>query len=123
MKNNKNICKKVYEDKEYELEEYITNTSNKGTLEVKLTNINDITDMSYMFYHCSSLLSLPDISKWDTSNVTNMNSLFFNCKSIEALSDISNRDVSNVVDISFMFYYCLKLKALPGYIKLGYNQS
>ena len=26
--------------------------------------------MSYMFYGCSSLNSLPDISKWDTKNVT-----------------------------------------------------
>ena len=32
--------------------------------------------MSFMFYECSSLSSLPDISKWDTKNVTNMCSMF-----------------------------------------------
>ena len=52
VNNNKNICKIIYESKEYELQEYIKNSSNKTTLELKLTNINDIKDMSYMFYHC-----------------------------------------------------------------------
>ena len=37
--------------------------------------------MSEMFYYCSSLSSLPDISKWDTSNVTNMSFMFYGCKS------------------------------------------
>ena len=31
-----------------------------------------LTDMSYMFYNCSSLISLPDISNWNTENVENM---------------------------------------------------
>ena len=33
-----------------------------------------------MFYHCSSLSSLPDISKWNTSNVIDMSGMFFRCK-------------------------------------------
>ena len=36
--------------------------------------------MSYMFSKCSSLTSLPDISKWNTNNVTNMSGMFNNCK-------------------------------------------
>jgi len=32
--------------------------------------------MNSMFYNCSSLNSLPDISKWNTSNVKNMSSIF-----------------------------------------------
>ena len=32
--------------------------------------------MNSMFWYCSSLQSLPDISKWDTKNVTNMNYMF-----------------------------------------------
>ena len=35
--------------------------------------------MSYMFNACSSLKSLPDISKWDTKNVTNMIWIFRGC--------------------------------------------
>ena len=34
--------------------------------------------MSYIFYKCESLSSLPDISKWNTNNVTNMLDMFYN---------------------------------------------
>jgi len=36
--------------------------------------------MSGMFSWCSSLLSLPDISKWNTNNVTDMSGIFYKCK-------------------------------------------
>ena len=37
--------------------------------------------MSYMFSGCKSLNSLPDISKWNTSNVNyDMRSMFDDCK-------------------------------------------
>ena len=35
-----------------------------------------MNDMGFMFCGCNSLSSLPDISKWDTSNVNNMDSMF-----------------------------------------------
>ena len=38
--------------------------------------------MSYLFYECSSLKSLPDISKWNVNNVTNMSALFKGCSSL-----------------------------------------
>ena len=38
-----------------------------------------------MFRYCDSLKSLPDISKWDTSNVNNMNGMFHGCKSLEKI--------------------------------------
>ena len=37
--------------------------------------------MTSMFDNCSSLSSLPDISKWNTSNVNNMSGMFSDCKS------------------------------------------
>ena len=39
----------------------------------------NVTDISCMFHGCSSLLSLPDISKWNTNNVTKMFGMFDNC--------------------------------------------
>jgi len=39
-------------------------------LSFKINNINN------MFHRCESLISLPDISKWNTSNVINMEFLF-----------------------------------------------
>ena len=44
-------------------------------------NTSNVTNMSYMFNWCTSLSSLPDISKWNTSNVTNINGMFSGCKS------------------------------------------
>ena len=43
-----------------------------------------------MFNDCNSLITLPDISKWNTSNVTDMNEMFYNCNSLITLPDISN---------------------------------
>ena len=56
-----------------------------------------------MFSYCSSLQSLPDISKWDTKNVTNMSYMFDNCSSLQSLPDISEWDTKNVTNMSDMF--------------------
>ena len=68
--------------------------------------------MNHMFYECKSLNSLPDISKWNTSNVTNMYSMFYNCSSLKSLPDLSEWDTKKVTDISYMFYKCSLLKAI-----------
>ena len=46
--------------------------------------------MSYMFYKCNSLISLPDLSKWNTENVKDMTAMFCECNSLIDLPDISN---------------------------------
>jgi len=35
--------------------------------------------MNYMFENCSSLISLPDISKWDISKIKEMKDMFKGC--------------------------------------------
>ena len=40
-------------------------------------NTSNVIDISSMFSRCEKLSLLPDISKWNTGNVTNMNSMFF----------------------------------------------
>ena len=65
--------------------------------------------MSGMFYNCKSLLSLPDISKWDTSNVIDMSGIFWNCKSLSSLPDISKWDTSNAIFMGDIFYGCRAL--------------
>ena len=80
MENNKDKCKVIYKDKEYELqEEFKIENKNENTLKIKIKGINNITDMSNMFNECSSLLSLSDTSNWSTNNVTNMSSMFNRC--------------------------------------------
>ena len=67
----------IVENKEYEITEkfYYKNLTN-NILKIKLKGIDNITNMSYMFSGCSSLLSLPDISNWNTKNVTKMSFMF-----------------------------------------------
>ena len=52
----------IIDDKEYEITDYIDITNyNNNKLEIKLKGIDNTTNMSYMFYECELLLSLPDI--------------------------------------------------------------
>jgi len=53
--------------------------------------------MTNMFYNCSSLLFLPDISKWNTNNVKYMDEMFDGCSSLMFLPDISKWDISSVI--------------------------
>ena len=60
-----------------------------------------------MFYGCSSLLSLPDISKWNTDNVDSIKYMFYECSSLSSLPDISKWNTDNEPDMNDMFNGCL----------------
>ena len=143
VKNNKDKCKIIYKEKEYELFPYFQDIISEyigEELTIKLIGISKITDCTNMFFGCTSLYSLPDIQKWDTKNITDMTGMFTYCRSlnpfpdisgwntknvksfknffcycreIEYLPDISRWDISNVVDISHMFDCCISVKYLP----------
>ena len=91
MKNNKNICKMIIDNNEYEItEKYnVNNNYNNNILQIKLKGINNYTNMCGMLSRCSSLLYLADISKWNTNKVTSMNGLFSRCTALSSLPDIS----------------------------------
>jgi len=116
--NNKDKCKIVYKDNEYDLTEYVNdidnNYNNKDLFSIKLRGINNITTYQ-MFNACDLLISLDiqDISKWDTSNITDMSFMFCGCISLLYLPDISKLNTSNITDMSFMFYACKSLLSLP----------
>ena len=65
-------------------------------------NINFIN--GGIFDGCSSLSSLPDISKWNTNNVINMHGLFRECNSLSSLPDISKWNTNNVTNMQSMFF-------------------
>ena len=82
IKNNYNICKIILNNKIYNLISHINlkkKKNKKRFIEIKLRGIKSIKFSQEMFYECSSLKSISDISKWNTNNVTNMNGLFSNC--------------------------------------------
>lgn len=75
------------------------NMESVDSIENLVTDV--VTDMSYMFYHCSSLTRL-DLSGLHTFNVTNMHFMFGNCGKLNYL-DISDFNTSKVRDMSYMF--------------------
>ena len=112
VKNNKEKCKIIIDNKEKEICSMIY-SKDKNIIEIKIIEIKNITNMSYMFDECSSLISLPDISKWNTSNVTDMSYMFYECSYLSSLPDISQWNTSNITNISYMFADCSLLSSLP----------
>ena len=115
VKKNKNNCKLIINEKEQELKEkynFGLFSSKKDTLKVILKGITNIINAADMFDNCKSLLALPDIYKWDTSNITNMAWMFSNC-SLLSLPNISKWNISNVTNMNHMFYGCSLLESLP----------
>ena len=52
--------------------------------------------MGYVFYNCSSIKSLPDISNWNTDKVINMSGIFDNCSSLNFLPEINKWNLSTL---------------------------
>ena len=92
---------------------FITNDKDKILIPTECNNFNSISNMIFIFYECKSLISLPDISKWNITNITNMSCLFFQCKSLISLPDISEWNTANVTNTSDMFYECKSLISSP----------
>ena len=118
VKKNKHKCKIIYNNIKYELKQYFefdedNIKENEEILSIKLKGINKITNASFMFCQCSSLILLPNLSQWDTSNITNIACMFYECNSLISLPDISKWKTSNIHDMSYIFYECNSLISLP----------
>ena len=86
------------------------NCSSLTSLDVTHFNTAKVTDMGYMFSDCSKLTSL-DVTHFNTANVTDMSTMFYNCSSLTSL-DVTHFNTANVTDMSYMFQNCLKLPSL-----------
>ena len=120
VKNNKNICKIIYQDKEYELQ----STFDKDKIikkdinfEIKLIGLNKITDMSYMFYECSSLKEIFNLSNINTINIIDMSYMFYGCSKLSSIPDISKWDISQVKNLQGEFEKCKSLNNFPNISK------
>ena len=61
--------------------------------------------MSHMFCGCNSLISIPNISFFNTYNVNNIDKIFYECKSLISLPDISFWNIYNVKNIYNIFLW------------------
>ena len=85
-----------------------------------LENINtdNVTDMSYMFYGCSSLTSL-DLSTFNTENVTKMDGIFLNCSSLKTIYASGDWDPNHISQWNYgIFSGCYNLRGGQG-TKIG----
>ena len=73
-------------------------------------NTEKVTNMSYMFFKCSSLTSL-DFTHFNTAKVTNMNRLFSYCSSLTSL-DVTHFNTAKVTNMNSMFDSCSSLTSL-----------
>ena len=123
IEKNKKKINIIINNKILELkEEYKTNKKDKiMKIKVKLLVNKILTDMSNMFDGCSNLLSLSDISKWNTNNIINMSYMFNKCSKLSSIHDISKWNTNNVTDMSRMFYGCSNLLSLPDISKWNTN--
>ena len=86
-------------------------------LDVSNWNVVNVTSMEYTFgtYYTTTgfmkLVSIGNVSEWNTSKVKNMSSMFQGCYYLESV-DVSNWDTTNVTNMSFMFTYCYSLENL-----------
>ena len=69
----------------------------------------NVTDMAYMFYGCSSLKELVFGENFNTKKVTNMRSMFSRCSSLKELKFEKKFNTENVKDMSRIFNNCDKL--------------
>ena len=135
VENNKNICKVEFAEKEFQFQEYFNNKEYKlaGEIDIGLRNLNYVTNLSYMFYGCSSLLSLSKDSFLSLRNSfdksikeleMNLKKDINNSSIKEALSKMKKLynddefpyyfkwDTNNVTNMSYMFFGCSSLKSL-----------
>ena len=112
VENNKKNCKIIIYGKEYEMVKMIKEFIKYGineeeeTLEVILKG-EKISDMSYMFYGCNSVVKF-NLSSFNTQNVTNMSGMYCGCNSLIEL-DLSSFNTQNVTNMSDMFGCCNSL--------------
>ena len=76
-----------------------------------------------MFYSCSSLKSIPDISNWSTENIKNLDSIFEKCSSLSSIPNISKWKLNENIKINNIFKECNSLLVYPNLSKWNINIS
>ena len=117
IKNNKDKCKIIFNNKEFELLSYLNIKDNIDIIEIKLKIIKIITNMDHMFWGCTQLISIPDAYKLDTSHVTTMEEMFCGCISLSYLQNIDKWNLQQLKYWGYIFFCCSSLKSISTCLK------
>ena len=94
VNNNYNNCKIILNGKKYNLISHLDikdKIINEKLMAIKLRGIKKIKKLVDLFAKCSSLKSLSDISNWNTNNITDISGLFYECSSLNHYLIYQNR--------------------------------
>ena len=86
--------------------------------DASFANFTSITSTRSWFYGCSNLTTITGIENLKTDNVTDMSYMFYNCSSLTSL-DLSGFKTDNVTSMSDMFSYCRSLTTI--YVGNGWS--
>lgn len=118
VKNNKNKCHLIIEDKKKIIDsEYIDiydYQREKGEISFKLVEDENetITDMSHMFENCDLLERVDYGSSWDCKNVLLCQRMFYGCTSVKFIYYIFNFISLEETNFNSLFFDCKSLRSL-----------
>ncbi|UQS82218.1 DUF285 domain-containing protein [Bombilactobacillus folatiphilus] len=74
-------------------------------LTINLTGfkVDNVIDISDMFYNCTNLTKVNGLEDWSTGGITNMGAVFENCSSLRDISNLANWDTAKVTNMQSMF--------------------
>ena len=82
MKLNHNKYKIIYNNKKTEFGNVLIKKNNENIeVKIKIKILENITDISFMFYKCNLLKCIKHISTFN--KIKNMSCLFYGCSSLE----------------------------------------
>ena len=81
----------------------------KGENYIQLIIKNKITDLSFMFEHCSALKSITGLKYLDTKDINNFCNFFSGCSSLTDITPLQNWNVANCNNFQYMFSGCQSL--------------
>ena len=125
INNNEDKCIIEVNDKYISIKEFLNKYNCKNIpLNLKILLKSTITDLSYMFYNCTSLKKINMFfidNKYN--NITNMSYMFYNCESLIELPQLTLINFSKITNISYMFFNCKSLTKFPDIQKLELNKN
>jgi bacterial surface protein 26-residue repeat protein (3 repeats) (fragment) len=80
------------------------------TLDLTSFNTQRVETMEWMFSHCTALTA-PNLKNFNTANVENMSGLFWGCSALTEL-DLKSFNTENVKNMADLFFGCRGLKTI-----------
>jgi len=89
MEINKNKLYLIFHNQKYKINQEINFENDVNLkLKIKLLILDDLIILSEMFHSCPSLESISYFSNLNTSKITDISYMFFGCSSLKEVSDI-----------------------------------